>query len=205
LSPGNAAVLHRYALDCLVPRGRLEEARAILRQALERDPLSPVTAAAIGWLDVLEGRTEQAVAAFRSVLELDPHFGLARYFLGLALLYGGSQSEAVAVLEEATAATGRSTETLAALGSTCAEAGRLRDAERVLDELETTAATRYVSPVLLAQLLLSLGREDDALSRLEEGCRRHAAEMIWLAVRPTWRSLRNNLRFQALLREMKLP
>jgi hypothetical protein len=104
----------------------------------------------------------------------------------------------VAVLEAA-AVTGRSTETLAALGSAYAAAGRHQDAERVLAELETRATTGYVSPVLRAQLLLSLGRTDDALSRLEEGCDHHAAEMIWLAVRPTWSSLRVNPRFQVLL------
>jgi serine/threonine-protein kinase len=204
LAPGNPAVLHRYALDCLAPRGRLEEAHALLRLASDRDPLSLVTTTAVGWLHVLEGRTSQAVAAFRSALELDPSFGLAKYFLGLALLYGGSPADAVAVLEEAIAVAGSSTETLAVLGSACAGAGRRDDAERMLAELETTATTRYVSPVLLAQLLLSLGRAEDALSRLEEGGERHAAEMIWLAVRPTWSSLRNHPRFQALLREVRL-
>jgi eukaryotic-like serine/threonine-protein kinase len=204
LTPNNSAVLHRYALDCLVPQGRLGEARAALRQVLERDPLSLVTTAAVGWLHVLEGRTEPAIGAFRSVLELDPSFGLAKYFLGLALLHGGSAAEAVAVLEEATAVTGRSTETLAALGSACAAAGRNQDAERLLAELESAATIRYVSPVLLAQLLLSLDRAEDALSRLEEGHERHAAEMIWLAVRPTWTSLRGHPRYQALLRSVGL-
>jgi serine/threonine-protein kinase len=197
-------VLHRYALDCLVPLGRLQEAHEVLRQASDRDPLSLVTTTAAGWLHVLESRTTQAVAEFRSALELDPSFGLAKYFLGLALLHGGSPSEAVAVLEEATAVAGRSTETLAALGSAHAAAGRPEDAERLLTELETTARTRYVSPVSLAQLLLSLGRADEALSRLEEGAERHAAEMIWLAVRPTWSSLRGHPRFQALLRDVRL-
>jgi serine/threonine-protein kinase len=204
LAPGNPAVLHRYALDCLVPRGRLEEAHTALHQALERDPLSLVTTSAVGWLYVLEGHTEQAVTGFRSALELDSSFGLAKYFLGLALLHGGSPAEAVAVLEEATAVPGPSTEMLAALGSACALAGRREDAERLLGELESTARTRYVSPVLLAQLLMSLGRVEDTLGMLEKGCEHHAAEMIWLAVRPTWNSLRGHPRFQALLREVKL-
>jgi serine/threonine protein kinase/Tfp pilus assembly protein PilF len=204
LTPNNPAVLHRYALDCLVPQRRLEEAHTALRQVLERDPLSLVTATAVGWLHVLEGRTAPAVSAFRSVLELDSSFGMAKYFLGLALLHSGSPAEAVAILEEATAVTGRSAETLAALGAACAAAGRREDAERLLAELETSARTRYVSPVLLAQLLLPLGRSDDALGRLEEGYERRAAEMIWLAVRPTWSSLQGHPRYQALLRAVGL-
>jgi tetratricopeptide (TPR) repeat protein len=162
-----------------------------------------VTTASIGWIHYLEGRTAEAVAAFRSVLELDPHFGLAKYFLGLALLQGGSPAEAVSVLEDATAKV-RSAEMLAALGSALAAAGQRDAAARLLAELETTSNTSYVSPVLLAQLLLSLDRPEDALGRLEQACECRAAEMVWLAVRPTWVPLRGTGRFQALLRRVGL-
>jgi eukaryotic-like serine/threonine-protein kinase len=203
LSPGNPAVLHRFALDCLLPRGCFGEARAALHQALERDPLALATTASIGWIHYLEGRTAEAITTFRSVLELDPHFGLAKYFLGLALLRGGSPAEAVSVLEDATA-TARSAETVAALGSALAAAGRRDAAARLLAELETTSTTSYVSPVRLAELLLSLGRPEDALSRLEQAREGRAAEMVWLAVRPTWTPLRGDGRFQALLRQVGL-
>ena len=204
LSPANPAVLHRYAVNGLLPRGRFAEARASLHQALERDPLSLVTAASVGLLHYLEGQTADAIAACRGVLELDPRFGLASYFLGLALLQSESPAEAVPALEAATAATGRSAETVAALGAAYAAAGRRDDAARCLTELETAARTRYVSPALEAQVLLGLGRSEDALTCLEQARDRRAAEMIWLAVRPTWAPLRSDPRFQALLTQVGL-
>jgi serine/threonine-protein kinase len=204
LSPGNPAVLQRYAVNCLLPRGRFAEARTALHQALERDPLSLVTAASIGLLHYLEGQTSEAVAACRAVLELNPGFGLAGYFLGLALLQSESPRDAVPALEAATAATARSAETVAALGSAYAAAGRRSDAECCLTELKTTTQTRYVSPALPAQIVLALGRPEEALGYLEQARERRAAEMIWLAVRPTWAPLRGDPRFQSLLREVGL-
>jgi tetratricopeptide (TPR) repeat protein len=187
-----------------LPRGRFAEAEASLRAALDHDPLSLVTIASLGLLHYLAMQPEQAIAALRSVLDLDPHFGLAKYFLGLAFLESGRPVEAIAALEAATAASARSAETLAGLGSACAMAGRNDDASRLLAELETISRTRYVSPVLPAQLLLALGRREDALIRLEEGRERRAAEMVWLAVRPTWVALRGDRRFEALLRDVRL-
>jgi serine/threonine-protein kinase len=204
LSPGNPAVLHRYAVNCLLPRGRFAEARGSLHYALERDPLSLVIAASIGLLNYLEGRPTEAVAACRAVLELNPGFGLASYFLGLALLQSEAPADAVPALEAAVTATARSAETVAALGSAYAAAGRPGDAERCLTELKTTAQTRYVSPALPAQIVLGLGRPEEALTWLEQALEKRAAEMIWLAVRPTWTPLRRDPRFQVLLRQVGL-
>ncbi len=204
LGPGNPTVLHRYAVNCLLPRGRFTEAAASLRAALDHDPLSLVTTSSIGLLHYLSQRSDEAITTLRSVVDLDPHFGLAKYFLGLALLEGARPEEAVAVLEEAMTDSSRGAETLAALGSACAVAGRLEDATRILAELETRSHSRYVSPVLLAQLVLALGRPEDALARLEQGREKRATEMVWLGVRPTWASLKTERRFQALMEQVGL-
>jgi serine/threonine-protein kinase len=99
----------------------------------------------------------------------------------------------------------RSAESIAALGAAYALAGRPDAATRCLAELETAARTRYVSSALPAQVWLGLGRSEEALSCLERAAEQHAAEMVWLAVRPTWAPLRDEPRFQALLRRVGLP
>ncbi|HEY6107661.1 MAG TPA: protein kinase, partial [Gemmatimonadales bacterium] len=116
LSPGNPTVLHRYAVNCLLPQGRFGEGLARLEEALERDPMSLLVATSIGLLHYLERRTAAAIAAYNSVLELDPGFVLARYLLGVALLETASPADAVPVLE-AVCAAGRSAESLAALAA----------------------------------------------------------------------------------------
>jgi eukaryotic-like serine/threonine-protein kinase len=203
LSPGNPTVLHRYAVNCLLPQGRFAEGLARLEEALERDPMSLLVATSLGLLHYLEGRTAASIAGYDSVLELDPGFVLARYLLGVALLETASPADAVPVLEAACAA-GRSAESLAALAAAYATVDRRDDALRLQAELATMAGTRYVSPVLLAQVHLALRQPELAFLELERACERRASELAWLAVRPTWAPLRGSARFQDLLRRVGL-
>lgn len=194
-----------YAVNCLMPRGRFSEARAQLQRAQELDPLSPVIGATFGLLAYLERRYDEAVTRYRDVLELDERFALADYFLGQALTAQGKPSEAVARLNRAGAIGGRSAEVIAALASAEALAARPDAAESLLAELQAMAETRYVSPVLIGQVHLALGRTGLALDQLEQGLRARAVEMIWLGVRPTFDPLRDNPRFVTLLRQIGLP
>jgi serine/threonine-protein kinase len=203
LSPGNPTVLHRYAVNCLLPQGRFGEGLARLEEALERDPMSLLVATSLGLLHYLERRTAAAIAGYTSVLELDPGFVLARYLLGVALLETASPADAVPVLEAACAA-GRSAESLAALAAAYATVDRRDDALRLQAELATMAGTRYVSPVLQAQVHLALRQPELAFLELERACERRASELAWLAVRPTWAPLRGSARFEDMLRRVRL-
>jgi eukaryotic-like serine/threonine-protein kinase len=193
-----------YAVNCLMPLGRFPEARARLQQARELDPLSPVIGATLGLLAYLERRYDEAAGHYREVLELDERFPLAHYFLGQALTEQGKYQEAVARLNQAGATGGRSAEVLAALARAEAMAGRTEQAEALLGELKAMAGTKYVSTVLLAQVHLALGHRTEALESLEQGLRARSVEMIWLGVRRTFDTLRNEPRFIALLREIGL-
>jgi serine/threonine-protein kinase len=203
LSPGNPTVLHRYAVNCLLPLGRFAEGLARLEEALEREPMSLLAATSLGLVHYLERRTAAAVSAYNSVLELDTGFGLARYLLGVALLETATPADAVPVLEAACAAI-RSAEGLAALATAYATVDRMDEAVRLFAELEGRSGTGYVSPVLLAQVQLALRRPELAFDQLERACERRAAELAWLAVRPTWAPLRGAERFQDLLRRVRL-
>ncbi|HTH65617.1 MAG TPA: protein kinase [Gemmatimonadales bacterium] len=205
LAPGNPTVLHRYAVNCLLPLGRFAEGRDRLEEALQRDPMSLVAATTVGLLQYLEGLSQEAIATCQGVLELDPGFGLARHFLGLALLETPNPADAVPVLEAASVAAGRNAESLAALGAAYATAvDRRDDGLRLLAELEAMAGARYVSRALLAQVHLALRQPVDALAQLELARQQRAAELAWLGVRPTWAPLRPLPQFQTLLRQVGL-
>lgn len=193
-----------YAVNCLMPLGRFQEALSQLQQARELDPLSPVIGATLGFLAYLERRYDAAVGHLREVLELDERFALADYFLGQALTEQGKYSEAVARLNQAATIGGRNAEVLAAMAVVEALAARPDSAKSLLGELQAMAGTKYVSPVLIGQVHLALGRRADALEMLEQGHRARAVEMIWLGVRPTFDALRDDPRFVALLRQIGL-
>jgi len=204
-NPQYAPAYQWYAVNCLMPLGRFPEARAQLQQARELDPLSPVIGATLGLLAHIERRYDEAVDCYRDVLELDERFALPHYFLGQTLTEQRKYPEAIARLDQAMATGGRSAEVVAALAGAEALAGHTDVAESLLSELQTTARTKYVSPVLIGQVHLALGRRAEALEAFDRGLHAKSAELIWLGVRPTFDALRNDPQFVALLQRLGLP
>jgi eukaryotic-like serine/threonine-protein kinase len=192
-----------YAMHCLAPLRRFGEGRARLGRARELDPLSPAVAVSLGVLEYYEGDDEKAAASFASVLERDPSFGLAAYFLGQVDTRRQQFAPAIASLERAKVLTGDSPEVESALGVAHALAGDSSAATRSLDRLVERARTRYISPVLLAQIHVALKNEDRALGYLQLGYQSRATEMALLDVRPVFDPLRLRPEFRDLVRRIR--
>src|SRR4029453_2296129 len=95
LAPGNALVLRRAAILAL-NLGRLEEAIALNRRAVEQDPLSAEAFGNLGLALDAAGRFADADSARRKALELAPQRPSTRAHLALTLLARGRHEEALA-------------------------------------------------------------------------------------------------------------
>ena len=93
----------------------------------------------------------------------------------------------------------------AALGRTCALAGKRDKASRILRELHALAETRYVSPFELASLHFALQQADEGFQWLRKAFQDRCFELISLRVDPRWQSLQGDSRFQQLLQTLRLP
>ena len=93
-----AAMTLGRALDAA---GRLDEAAAAYRRAVDGDPRAAVAANNLG--SVLEriGRLEEAVGAFRRAVRLDPASPVFEYNLGVVLARQGNRVEASACFTRA--------------------------------------------------------------------------------------------------------
>jgi len=204
LAPDYATAFQWYALNCLVPCGRFEEARSAIDRALAIDPVSlPITISA-GLVSYFSGQFQEATAVFRRGLALDTTFAPAHFFLGQALTESGAFAEALRHAERAFDLSGRSAETLAGLGYAAAVAGDGARAQAVLDELHALSRTRYVSPGVIAQVQAGIGQATEALATLRAAHEVRASDLAWLAVRPTFRNLRSDARFVELIRRLGL-
>jgi serine/threonine-protein kinase len=197
-NPAYATARQWYALHCLVPMGRLAEAREELGRALRYDPLSPTMGVSLGVLQLFAGDAAGAVTQLRRILEAEPGFGMAHRFLGEALGELGDPA-AFAAFAEADRLTGSSPEVVAAAGYALARAGRRGEAEQLLARLLARRNERHVSAALIAQVHLGLGDIDTALMWLDRAVEERSPYLLWLGVRPAWADLRGNPRFTAVL------
>jgi hypothetical protein len=93
----------------------------------------------------------------------------------------------------------------AALAHTFGAAGRTKEAFQMLADLTELAKQKYVSPYFLAGIHAGLGENDRAIEYLERCYEEHSHWLLYLHLDPSLDSLRDDLRFQELLRRVGLP
>ncbi len=93
---------------------------------------------------------------------------------------------------------------LSPLGHGYALAGERDKAQQALDELREMSKRRYISPYLFAVVYVGLGDKEQAFAWLEKAYQDRSFWLIWLKVEPRFDSLRDDPRFQDLLRRIGL-
>ena len=86
-----------------------------------------------------------------------------------------------------------------------AKSGKRAEAQAVLAELLKISTERYVPPYTIALIYNGLGERDEALAWLARGFEQRDPFMTFLKVEPKWNNLRDDPRFQDLLRRVGLP
>ncbi len=205
LNPNYPQAYHWYC-NLLSTQGRLEEAEAAIRHAILVDSLSAIPRIALAWRVYGSMRKyDLAVREIRTVLEMDPSFGFARTRLLTLYALMGRQTEALQQAEAGLLTFDRGPLTLADLGYFYALAGQTSNARKIIDELQQLSRSRYVDAERLALIYTGLGEKDRALDQLEIAYRRRDVGMLVIKPDPRFDPLRDQPRFKALLRGMKLP
>ena len=193
---------HSVYSGLLARLGRHELAIAEIKRARELDPLALLTNANVGFRLYFARQYEQAVEHLKKTIEMDQNFAYGHALLGYTYNAMGRYNEAI-IEFEITARSLGTTSDECFLGFALAKAGRRKDAEAILNRLETTK--EYVSPAELAVLYAGLGDKEQALSALERGYAAHDLQMGFIGADPHYDSLRSEPRFQELIRKVGLP
>jgi tetratricopeptide (TPR) repeat protein len=204
LSPTSPIVRARYALNALMPHGRLEEAVAELERALEWDPLSTYTRAQLAIMLVLWHRYERAMDEARTLLEQDPNVYLGHLVMGTCYREQRLFDEAIAANRRATELSGGSAGMLGWLGLSLGLGGKVAEAQSVLERLHNMAAKAYVPPTSFAWIHLGLGETDSAFEWLDRAVDARDQFMMPIKSYAFFDPIRADPRFLALLRKMHL-
>lgn len=197
LNPYFATAHHWYAITCLMPQRRLEEAAVEIAEARKLDPSSVSVQRDAGIVQWCRRDAPGALELARQTIQLDPAFHEAYWLLGLAQEQAGDYAAASESFEAGAniLATPR---LLGALGHSLARAGNRRRARSILSELGS--ASGYVSPFNLALIHTGLKDTEHAFSQLRRGLAQRCYEMVWIRVDPRLDPLRTEPPFTGLLR-----
>jgi tetratricopeptide (TPR) repeat protein len=198
---GNDPRAHRLYADYLSTMGRSEEALREIAAAQELDPLSLVINMEMAWLLYIARDFHGAAEQSWKTLAMEPRFAPAQNTLGLAYQQLGMIEEAIVELENARACSGDHPAAQAALAHALAIAGRKAEAATLLEQL-----TRASHPhrYWLAIVNTALGAPDTAFESLHEACENREPWLVWLKVEPRYDLVRQDPRFDRLLRRTGL-
>jgi serine/threonine-protein kinase len=199
------ALTHLYYAQFLNTVGRHQEALAEAKRAEQLDPLSPFISANVIVRYGILGEYDQAIEQSRKALELNPNFWLTHSTLAGVYRKKGMYDEAIAGYRKAASGSGAYPWPLAHLAYTYGLAGRRREGLEILFQLKELSEQRYVRPDMIAHAYAGLGQKDEALQLLEKAHEMHELDAYRFVVRGAFEPLRDDPRFQELLRRMNLP
>ena len=206
LDPNYPTAHHWYSLF-LAKMGRHQEALEEIRRARELDPVSLIINVNIGQQLQFARQYDRAIEEFQAVVEANPNSSLAHSSLAWGYLYKGRVDEALTEFQKAQELAGESVDPndLAALGVGYASSGERAKAREILAQLQKLSQQRYVSAAEFAYIHVALGENDRALMYLEKAYQDRSSYVTYLNVDPFYDPLRDDPRFQSLLRRLNFP
>lgn len=204
LNPGYATAHHWYAMSCLVPLGRLDEALEQMLIAQSLDPVSSIIARDVAAIYCYRREFEAALDRCDHTIELNPHFAPAYLTLGIIQEQRRDFDESAAAFRRAVDLAPHSPKMHAALARTLALSGRTDQARAALGELEQQAASRYVSPFDFVPVYFALNDPARAYAALARACDDRSFELLALRFDPRFDAQHDDDRFQAIVRRIGL-
>ena len=183
--------------------GRPKEAALQADRAVELDPLNTLVQGIYAMYLMQARRYDDAILVLRKILDKEPNDAIALSTLRTAYHMKGMFKEALEIWKASYEAKGDQ-EAVEALERGFAEAGYRGALRRVAEMLVERSRTRYVTPWQIATLHTRAGMNKEALDWLEKAYEAHDQNMPYISVDPIFDGLRNEPRFQDILRRMKL-
>lgn len=198
------ATSHLWYAILLEVTGRSAEAVQEARKAVELQPRDAPMRAGLGYRLYWARRYDEAVTELGAALQLDPKLETAQYFIGRTRVQQGRFPEARAAFTRAQELSPKDANLKSAGAYLDALSGHRKQAEKVLSDLERLAIHGLPFSTQAAGLHAALGHKDGALEWLEHAQFHHESALLWVRIDPRFDSLRDEPRFQDLLRRMGL-
>jgi TolB-like protein/DNA-binding winged helix-turn-helix (wHTH) protein/Tfp pilus assembly protein PilF len=202
LDPNYATAHHWYA-ELLVMLGRFDEAFPEIERARRLDPVSLIVAADYAVFLHYARKDDRAIQQFRAVLEMEPFFPRAQIVV-YAYCQKSMYKEAIAQLE-LWRDLDNSAWRWATLVYVYSRSGQTSVAQNAFSRLQRMNSKKRLDPGPLILAYVGTGQRDKALDEVERAYTEHSPIIASMGVDPIYDPLRDQPRFQELLKKVDLP
>lgn len=186
----------------LMGQGRFEEAEQHMDKARELDPASMTVNVGTGSLYYFSRRYDKAIEHFQNILGMEPNDSTSYFLLSAAYEKKGMYEEA---LDAHLRGLGQDESDLKdRIRKVYSQDGWTGFLKMRLKEVEERAKLGRLSPNLAASLCARLGRKDDAFAWINKAFESRDPSILQLKIDPDYDSLRDDLRYPALLKRIGL-
>jgi serine/threonine-protein kinase len=204
LDPSYAWAHKSYAV-ALTCHARFDDSLEQIRLAQVLDPVSVLSGNDLAAILYNARRYGKAIDTARRHLAMDPRYFPAHSLIGLSQAAKGNLADAISELEKAADQGKQYPELAGSLGNVLARAGRVAEANAVLDHIRKDYPDAGAVAVSLSLVHIGLGEKTQALAELRKAVGLHATGANFIGVEPIFDPLRADPAFQALCAEFGLP
>jgi TolB-like protein/Tfp pilus assembly protein PilF len=205
LDPRNPTAHHWYAVSCLAPFGRLDEALDSMQVARALAPLSCIIACDCARVHYYRGEYDFALEQCEQAIELNPYFSQAYWMTGFIREQHREFEKAEEAFRRALELWPRSRRSKSGLARVFASIGKQSEALQLLGELQQLSEVCYVSPWEIASIHFALGNEELGFEWLKRAFKDRSFELISIKVDPHFERLKANPVFNSLENQLGLP
>ena len=205
LNPNDAST-HQWFSEMLSIQARYDESIEQIERAIELDPLALVMYGVAVWIYSAAGDEAKTMEYFNRALELDPNFVGMYNALSYGYLRLGNMQKSIeswTTYQEKTATTERERADARALRDTVAEGVDAWYRVFLKQHLRTHRESR-IFPAIIAADYAVLGEADSTIVWLEKGFDSPSFLMTFIATDPRFDWLRDDPRFQSIIRRLGL-
>ncbi len=199
----NYPTAHQWHAESLAYQGLFDEALAESERARQLDPLSLIISADHGGILYYSRQYDRAIEQFRNVLDIELGFWRAHMII-CAYVQTGRYADALADIAN-WRRTDNTPYTWGAEAFVYGRWGRQAEARRSLAKFQQLALRKGLDPApWLILVYTGMGQLDDAIALLQKARSEHSNLLTSLKVEPAYDPLRDDPRFQALLKSVGL-
>ena len=184
---------------------QFDEALAEALKMRELEPHAIIGWHILAWIYFHSKQYEKAIAAHAQMLANPSPYSFGYFTYSWALRMNGDFAEAIEKAQKAIDFQPDNPMYQTGLAAAYAAAGKGEEAEKQLSEILRISAEKYVSPYLLATVYAALGDRDKTFDLLKKAAETHDTWAHWVAVDPQFEPLRDDARYEEILRLIKHP